>query len=339
MLKIILQFLAVVSLYAAPLLQAQLIGDPAPPLAVIRWFKGPPVEIKPGTNLYVVEFWTTADTNSHAATGILNEIQKRFGARGVAVAAVTDDKPEKITDFMGSGGRDISFAVAGDDGRKTISTYFKPIGHVGIPYAFIVGTNGNVWWHGPPQAGLTESLDAIMSGRYDLARMQKMDLVHHQMAQYLQLAHQGSDRVNSAGRNLLAACTNDATLLCDLAIRIAIAPKLAIRDFALAREALNQAGNLDKTNFTEVTFCRGLVAFESGKTEEGLALGRQALASAQSPAEKKGIQAWITAVQARSSSTNSAESNSSHTVGASTNQTDSAHGSEGRGGAGAVPGT
>ena len=48
----LMAFLAPVCSFAAEL------GDPAPPLTVKKWIKGNPVNVKAGTNIYVLVFCT-----------------------------------------------------------------------------------------------------------------------------------------------------------------------------------------------------------------------------------------------------------------------------------------
>jgi hypothetical protein len=98
---------------------------------------------------------------------------------------------------------------------------------------------------------------------------------------------------------LLAARTNDVTLLCDLAFQIATVPRLAKRDFVLAGEALDQAEKLAPTNSSRVMITRAIMLFESGKQDEGLARATQALASAQSPMEKNNVQSLIRTMEKR----------------------------------------
>jgi alkyl hydroperoxide reductase subunit AhpC len=276
-----------------------LVGEPAPPLVVNEWIKGQPVEIKPGTNIYVVEIWNTPSLTCRAAITNLNDLQRRFKNNGVVVVGISDEPAEKIREFVQHDGTNIEYGIAADNRRQTSMSYMKPVGQRGIPYAFVVGTNGNLLWHGSPQRGLGEILDLITSGRYDAKRAEEMDLDWHQMGQYLALARQGNDRVGAAGRALLAARTNDVALLCDLAFQIATFPKLATRDFALAGEALDQAEKLAPTNAVPVGITRGILLFESGKQDEGLARATQALASAQSPMEKTNIQAIMLTMEKR----------------------------------------
>jgi alkyl hydroperoxide reductase subunit AhpC len=276
-----------------------LIGEPAPPLNVNEWIKGRPVAVKPGTNIYVVEIWETKSPISHASITNLNDLQRHFKTNGVVVVAVSDEPAERIKEFVEHDGANIEYEIAADNKRHTALSYMKPVGQREIPYVFVVGTNGDLLWHGPPQPRLSEILDQIIAGRYDEKQAGKMDLAWHQMQQYLDLALRGSDRAQLAGRTLLAARTNDVPLLCDLAFEIATAPRLATRDFALASKALDQAEKLAPTNAVPVGIARAILLFESGKRDEGLARATQLLASAQSPMDKITIQASLRTMEER----------------------------------------
>ncbi len=276
-----------------------LIGEPAPPLVVKAWIKGQPVEVKPGTNIFVVEIWNTPSLACRAAITNLNDLQKRFKTNGVVVVGISDEPAEKINEFVQHDGTNIEYAIAADDQRHTALSYMKPAGRRGIPCAFVVGTNGNLLWHGNSLRGLDGVLDQIIAGRYDLERAKKTDLARHQMEQYLEVARRGDARIQSAGQVLLAARTNDVVQLCDLAYIIATAPRLAKRDFVLAGEALDQAEKLATTNKARVMITRAVLLFESGKQDEGLARATQALALAQSPVEKTKIQSLIRTMEKR----------------------------------------
>src|ERR1039458_10226679 len=275
------------------------VVKPAPSLNVSEWIKGQPVEVKPGTNIVVVEIWNTTSAANRACLTNINDLQRRFKTNGVVVVGISDEPADKIKEFVQHDGANIEYAIAADNKRHTSLTYMKPVGQRAIPYAFVVGTNGNLLWHGTPQRGLGEVLNMITAGRYDEQQARKMDLARHQMEQYLALAFQGSDRTAATGRALLAARTNDVPLLCDLAFAIATVPRLATRDFTLANEALDQAEKLSTTNTTKVEITRAIVLFESGKRAEGLAWATQALASAQSPMDKTNVQAILRTMEKR----------------------------------------
>ena len=284
---------------------AGLVGEPAPPLNVSQWLKGGPMDIAPGTNIYVLEIWETHRTASRASITNLNEIQRAFKDKGVVVLTVSDEPADQIKTFVEQEGTNIEFAVAGDNKRHTSLAYMKPIDERVIPFVFIVGTNGDLFWHGPPEKRAVETVLRLMiSGQYDENHAKDLDLAHHQMNQYLMLAGQGSDRTGPSGRVLLAARTNDVVLLCDLAHTIAAYPKLKTRDFPLAADALDRAEQLSAnsaTNLLKVQFTRSIVLFESGQQDEGLAKAKLLLASAQNQMEKTNLQVMVQYMENRMS--------------------------------------
>jgi hypothetical protein len=286
------------------------IGDPAAPLKVKQWMKGGPVEVKAGTNIFVVEIFTPSSASSRASITNLNEIQKRYKSQGVVVVGVVDASLDTIKEFMRGAGAKIEYAVAADDQRATSRTYMLPVRQVVVPCAFIVGKDGKLLWHGHPQRGLDKVLDQILAGRYNVDQARKLDDARTQMSQYLDLAHRGDGRMEVAGRRLLAVRTNNAVTLCDLAYQIATDPRIVRRDFVLAKDALDQAEKLAPTNTTQLTLTRAVLLFETGKREEGLAQAKQAVASAQGKKEKAIAQSCLRTIQARFDRPKSSETNS-----------------------------
>jgi thiol-disulfide isomerase/thioredoxin len=279
--------------------RAGMVGEPAPALNVSEWLKGGPVEIKPGTNVYVVEIWNSSSAGCRAAITNLNAIQQRYGDKGVVLVAVSDEGVDKLKPFMKGEGTNIQYTVAADNKRYTSLTYMNPVMRRVIPYTFVVGTNGDLLWHGTPFQGLEHTLFLVTSKAFDEEAAKQADLATHQLEQYLLLAHQGGDRLKMAGYNLLAARTNDVPGLCTMAYAISITPKLAVRDMALAGQALDQAEKLSPTNTASVMIPRAIWLFESGKHEEGLELAKKALAFAESPAEKSNIGVCIRTMENR----------------------------------------
>jgi hypothetical protein len=276
-----------------------LVGEPAPPLVVKEWIKGKPVAVKAGTNIYVVEIWDTSSLASRACITNLNNLQRRFKTNGVVVVGISDEPVEKIKEFVLHDGTNIEYALAADDQRQTSLSYMTPLKQRGIPYAFVVGTNGNVIWHGHPLRGLSKALELILAGQYDAEQAGKVEVAEHQMEQYLGLARRGDFRSKSAGKALLANRTNDVMLLCDMAYQITTAPRQANRDFALAGEALDQAEKLGSTNKASVMIIRAVWLFESGKQDEGMVLATQSLTSAKSPLVKTNIQVLLRTMEKR----------------------------------------
>jgi hypothetical protein len=293
--------LAVLSACLAPATGlAGRVGDPAEPLRVKEWIKGGPVDVKAGTNIFVVEVFGTASLASRASITNLNAIQKRFQDQGVVVVGVSDEPAERIKKFVQREGAKIEYAIAADDERHTTQAYMVPVRQRGIPCAFIVGKDGKLLWHGHPLAGgLAEALGQIVAGSYDLEQARKADIARVQMAQYLAMATRGDVRTGQAGQTLLAARTNDPPLLCDLAFQIVTAPKLIRRDLAVATAALDQAEKLGSTNATHVATTRAILLFETGKKDEALVLARKALAAAQGAKEKTNAELFLRTMEAR----------------------------------------
>jgi len=279
---------------------ADKLGDPARPLTVKEWIKGQPVQIKAGTNIYVLVFCTLSRANDFALTNLSN-LQKIYQDKGVVVVAISEEPPEPLKEFVQLKGPEIEFAVAADDdGNRTEVNYLKAFKQVMIPRAFVVGKDGKVLWHGHPlTGGLGEVVDEITSGRFNLEQTQKNIMAREQVEQYLVLARQGDAGSEMAGRMLLTTRTNDAAGLCDLAYQIASDPYIAKRDVALASEALDRAEQLEATNTTDIAVDRAILLFQTGREEEGLARARQALASAQSQAAKNEAQTCVRAMEAR----------------------------------------
>ena len=275
------------------------IGELAPPLAVKEWIKGKPVEITAGTNIYVVEVFASTSLASRASITNLNEIQRRFRDQGVVVVGISGESADKIKEFVAHEGAAIEYVIAVDDRRQTVGNYMLRVRQGGGPYAFVVGKEGKLLWHGHPQRGLERALEQITSGSYDLEWAQKAELARKQMGQYLDLARRGDVRAGPAGRVVLAGRTNDVAALCELAFQIATAPRLARRDVRLAAEALDQAEKLAPTNTTRVAVTRAVLMFETGKREEGLAQARQAVAAAPDAEEKANAEACLHAMEAR----------------------------------------
>ena len=278
---------------------ADKLGDPAPPLTVMEWIKGKPVDVKAGTNIYVLVFCTLSRVNEFALTNLSN-LQKIYQDKGVVVVAISDEPAEQLKAFVQLKEAKIEFAVADDDASRTMINYQQAFEQVALPRAYVVGKDGKVLWHGHPLLdGLGDVVDEITSGRYNLKQTQKRIVAAEMMEKYLALARQDDTNSVKAGRMLLTIRTNDAAGLCNLASQIATDPFIEKRDVALASEALDRAEQLATTNTTDIAVTRAILLFQTGKEEEGLARARQALASAQSQEAKDEVQVCIHAMEVR----------------------------------------
>ena len=299
MIKTYSVLLAALAFLAPGASRAGQIGEPAVPLEVSEWVKGNPVEVKAGTNIYIVEIFASWSLASRACITNLNALQERYRNQGVVVLAVSDEPAERLKQFMQGAGAQINYPVAADLNRRTSLGYMMPVREKGVPCAFIVGKDGRVLWHGHPAGVLEKALDEILAGTYDVKAARKLDAARMQMTQYLELAQRRDPRTKGAGRVVLAARTNDFALLCEMAFEIATAPRMPMRDAALANEALDQAARLSPTDTTRVDATRAVLLFETGKREEGLAQARAAVAQAKDPKEKANAEFCFRSMEAR----------------------------------------
>jgi hypothetical protein len=189
--------------------------------------------------------------------------------------------------------------VAADTNHQTSFAYMQPIAQRGIPYAFIVGTNGTVLWHGWSPYDLRQSMTQILAGRFDVKRAKEIETAKYQMQQYVDFLRTSDRRTAATGRTLLANRTNDVVMLCDLAQEIISLPPGLKRDYGLADAALTQAEQTATTNLDRVAYVRALWLFESGHPEEGIARGEQALSAAQDARDKSLIEAGLRRMRVR----------------------------------------
>ena len=164
---------------------------------------------------------------------------------------------------------------------------------------FIVGKDGKILWHGHPLHGLDTAMDEIISGHYDLARAMKVDAVRAEVDDYRMLARRGDPKAGELGRKLLAARTNSPAALCDFAYRIVTDVQNTNRDFALASEALERAQKFSPTNTPQLAMARGILLFEKGKKDEGLALVKQAVDLTKDPKEKASVEMFLRIMEGR----------------------------------------
>jgi hypothetical protein len=288
--------LAPVSSFAAK------IGDPAAPLAIKRWIKDSAVDVRDGKNIYVLEFWAAANPASRAAIFKLSELQKKYEDKSVIVVGISDEPADKVFSYVKMVDDQIQYSIAVDDEHKTTSSYMEAYGQSRLPYAFIVGKDGKVLWHGPVSV-LDQALDEIITGRYDLQKMMKLDAARAEVDEYLALARAHDPKAGEFGRKLLASMTNTngVAQLCSFAFRIATDRQNTNCDLALAGEALDGAEKLAPAKTAQMVLTRGVVLFESGKQAEGLALAKQALDLAKSKNEKAFVNMNIRVMEKRKS--------------------------------------
>ncbi len=152
------------------------VGDPAPALKVMQWYKGQPVPAFQPGHVYVVEFWATWCVPCKVSIPRLTALQKRYGDRvtviGVDVleAAHSNEAIAKLAaPFVARMGDQMDYTVAGDGTDGFMHDHWLAAAdQTGIPTAFVVMPDGRVGWFGHPNA-LEAVLPQVVAGTWDVA--------------------------------------------------------------------------------------------------------------------------------------------------------------------------
>ncbi len=293
---------------ALPALALEL-GDDAPPLKVDKWIKGGPINLNDGKgkNLYVIEFWATWCRPCRESIPHLTELQKKYKDKGVVVVGVSVDKEKdadktraKVEEFVEKQGGKMDYAVALDtpDG-DTSGAYRKPFLINWIPCAFIVTKQGKLYWQGDPTEA-DKALDAILAGKFDLAKAKKEDQERRAEAEkqaaikatidkYLKLvaSSEKPDGAEKLGAEALEAAGEEPGMLNALAWTILTGEDVKYRDLKLALKAAERANKLTEGKEAAVldTYARAL--FDNGKVKEAIEAQTKAVKLAEDKDELK----------------------------------------------------
>lgn len=278
------------------------LGDPAPELQIKEWIKGGPVEIKPGTNIYVVVIWGTRNPTIAKTITKLNELQDKYKDNGVIVLGISDETPDRVRNYVERPGVNINYTIGADTASRTAKAYMRGLKLRSIPRAFIVGKDGKLLWQGDPVSGLDFMLAEVVADKFDLARAKETDLFRVQIETYRTMAHKGDPRAHASGEMLIAGWTNNVRHLSDFAYYIINDPKNPRRDFALAGHALDLAEKAAQTNSLRLLTTRAAYLMETGKPEQAIAMTKEAIAAAKDPKETTLLEAYLKRMEARAKS-------------------------------------
>ena len=280
-------------------LHAAKIGDPAAPLVIKDWAKGDKVDVRDGKHVYVVEFWATWCGPCRVSIPHLTEVQKKFKDKGVVIVGISDEPLAKVEPFVKEQGEKMEYVVACDDARKTSEGYMKAYGQNGIPTAFIVGKEGKVLWFGHPMADLESTLTEVVDGKYDLATAMKRDEMRAALDEYQKLAEAGDAKAKEAGQNVLKLAGDNVSALKDMAFGIVAGRGGDARDFELAGQALDKAEMTAGKENAQLVGVRAILLFESGKQDEGIAVGKKAVELSTTDGDKRTHENFVRVMEAR----------------------------------------
>ena len=182
-------------------------GDAAPELQIKEWVQGGPFTLQEGKErpIYVIEFWQTDCPHCLESLPYLSFLQDKYKNDGVTVIGITSEDAETVRAFL-KGNQDAGYALAVDDEDKTYDRYMKMFNVSGVPHAFIVGPQRRILWEGHPQDDLDVVLEQIVTGSYDLKKVQDAFRAKKLLAIYAYLCTQTdeTDIARIIGERILA---------------------------------------------------------------------------------------------------------------------------------------
>lgn len=161
------------------------VGDPAPALAASRWIGGRPIgRFEPG-RVYALVFIDTRSAASLESLPHLADLAGRFKRRGVELALIVTDPPEREDEATGvladlEPPLGIRIALDRYDAQPrrrrdeepegdSWKAWMVPAGEEGVPTAFVVDGSGRIAWIGHPLDGLDDVVERMLSGGFDAA--------------------------------------------------------------------------------------------------------------------------------------------------------------------------
>jgi thiol-disulfide isomerase/thioredoxin len=168
----VLVFAAAALIMAVPANAILKVGDPPPPMKIMKWVKGTPVTKFAKGKVYVVEFWATWCGPCRTSIPHITELAKKNKA--VTFAGIDIWEREKgaarmanVTKFVKEMGAKMGYSVGMEDDAGTMAkTWMSAAGQNGIPAAFVIGKNGRIAWIGHPME-LDSVLGPIVKGTFN----------------------------------------------------------------------------------------------------------------------------------------------------------------------------
>lgn len=277
------------------------LGDDAPPLAVEKWVKGDPIDLKAGLgkNVYVVEFWATWCGPCIRGIPHLTELQKKHRDDGLVVIGISsaDKDLEAVTKFVQMMDDRMEYTVAYESKQlqKSSKAYMDGFNKKGIPQCFVVDKKGKIVWEGHPMFGLDAVIEAVLAGECTVEKLaeigekaaketeEKYKAREAMVAKYFEMVSGLSDALKAAklGDEILKELASEADMLNGFSWRILTDEDLKVRDKNLALRAAKAANEASGGKDASVLDTYAKALFETGSLKEALELQRKAVELAQ----------------------------------------------------------
>lgn len=159
------------------------VGDPAPPLHIAEWVRGPEVRRMERGTVYLIDFWATWCGPCIASMGRTSRLQDRHPDQLVVIALTSEDRGNGRAPILQYAqthpGRT---RIAIDRGSATTDSYRRASREGGIPSAFVVDQQGRLAWIGHP-ADAAPVVEALLDNKWDIesAARTRRDFVRRRM--------------------------------------------------------------------------------------------------------------------------------------------------------------
>ncbi|MBU0640751.1 MAG: redoxin domain-containing protein [Planctomycetes bacterium] len=153
------------------------VGDQAPPITVTTWLQGPALALEAagGPKVVVLLFVATESEPCRASLAELDRLHNEYAARGVAVIGLAAEPVAQVGAFVTRFEPALRCRLAADRARTTTAAYCDAVGVGFVPYAFVIGPQRQVAWHGhPQQPELRQIVTELLSGTYDRERASRL---------------------------------------------------------------------------------------------------------------------------------------------------------------------
>ncbi|MCE9636257.1 MAG: TlpA family protein disulfide reductase [Planctomycetes bacterium] len=147
---------APVPAHSAESFAAASVGQRAPEIRVKDWIGGDGRTTLAdfGGEVVFLEFWATHCPASRAQVPHLTKLQERWGAKGLSILAITGEDRSTVLRYMAHEDAGFGYAVALGDAPE----YPCP----GLPYAALIGPDGNVEYLGEPGGVPSKTIEALL---------------------------------------------------------------------------------------------------------------------------------------------------------------------------------
>jgi thiol-disulfide isomerase/thioredoxin len=133
------------------------VGSTPPELGTAEWMNidtAPTIQSLRGS-VVLVDFWSTSCGSCIAAIADLNRLHDRYADKGLHVLGLTAQSARGVE--WVSSKTPIHYTVGAS------STASAAWGVPSMPYAYLIGRDGRVLWHGRPLAGLEQRIVAALA--------------------------------------------------------------------------------------------------------------------------------------------------------------------------------